>query len=1151
MKQRYLLSLKRTTAFVPAMLLAANFAHANPLDGQVVAGSATITKPSLDMLLIQQTTNNAIINWKSFNIDAGETTQFVVPDYTGVTLNRVVGSQDPSKILGTLKSNGTVMVVNPDGILFGPNSVVDVGGLLATTADIEDADFMAKNYQFTKPGKSTASIVNQGMITVKDEGIAALVAPGVRNEGVITAKLGKVTLGAANRFSLDFYGDDLIKLMLDDTLEGDVISTATGKPLSDKVANTGKISADGGTVVLKAATARKVVNSVINNTGVIEANSVGVKDGKIMLFAATAGTKQAGAPVQSVKVSGTLSASGKKKGEKGGKVLLTGEAIEVSNAKIDASGDAGGGTVLIGGDYKGGKATNADLAKLGTTREATIIPTATTVSIDATSTINADALRNGTGGKVIVWADDHTNFEGSISSQGGIESGNGGFAEISGHNTLNFDGKVNLAASKGANGTLLLDPLNVVIGGIGASGLAVSSLENALATSNVVVSTGSTGIQAGDITVAQNVSWNSSNSLTLDAYRNITINSGAIIKNTGAGDLNLHADNSGTGTGVVTNSGSIDYSGSTGHVEVFYNPTGVTKYQNPVSYTSHFSGNGAVTDQLTAYMLVNNVNDLQAMNTNLSGNYALGKDIDASSTTITAPIGNGITAFSGHLNGQFHTLSNLAMNISANQGGLFGVTSSSAIIEKLIIDNATLQGNIGDAGILVGDNYGTIRQVSVNGTITHDAGYAGMVAGVNYGAIDQVSASGNLNWLDVAYGFNTVGGFVGSNESGAVISNSFSHANVNGVGPGSTKTGFAGFNRLGTILNSYSTGSSNGGPGFEVEYSGSVTTNGYWDKDSSGVSYSAGGTGLTTAQLKSGLPTGFSSTFWAIDPAVNGGYPYLKWTVPTAVVTTTLGPGSFVGPELPPSILNPIPFGLPSPTLTVDLGVSGTTPYLFTSPVYGPDITTYYFLNEVMKPFKLKNIVLDNITKKGLAIAIANLVPMAIQRDPRVISQIQKAIDQDLASYTKSVNWGNFAKDQLASFMIGILSDVIGNNLADSFGAGPDSASREIAVAEVGIVLSAAWGFKEGGAGGAVFGAAQSAASSIVDYAIKTREVLANAAKSEAALSSSIQQLRDEAVKIRDRDPNRANYLAKLADALANDQIAQLQEANRVLLSSW
>ena len=624
MKTNYARFLKRTTAFVPATLLATVVSHANPLDGQVVAGSATITTPTPTTELINQQTNSAIINWKSFDIGTGETTQFIVPDYTGVTLNRVVGSQDPSKILGTLKSNGTVMVVNPDGILFGPHSIVDVGGLLATTSDIEDKDFMAKNYQFTKQGKSTASIVNQGMITVKDEGIAALVAPGVRNEGVITAKLGKVTLGAANKFTLDFYGDDLISLMLNDTLEGDVISSATGKPLSDKVANAGTIKADGGTVVLKAATARKVVNSVINNTGVIEANSVGLKNGKIILSAATAETKVADAPVQKVKVSGTLSASGKKKGEKGGKVYVTGEAVEVANAKINASGDAGGGAILIGGDYLGHKATDVEIAALGVTWESFVLSNATFVSLDDMTSINVDATTEGNGGKAVVWSDGATISAATITAKGGAVSGNGGFVETSGK-YLDVSKASDASAVNGIAGTWLLDPLDVHIKNVPevtvntafnvniyngifgnstfptgpASVINVANVQAALNSgTNVRVTTrGTSGSGAGDIYIDNGITKSAGGniSVVIDSAHDVIFGSGVnLISTSGSVDLGVFAKN---GSIIGNSLGQVKLNGGNLLLESTYGMTFRTNSDMPSNLYLRVNENGLSSGQ--------------------------------------------------------------------------------------------------------------------------------------------------------------------------------------------------------------------------------------------------------------------------------------------------------------------------------------------------------------------------------------------------------------------------------------------------------------------------------------------------------------------------------------------------------------------------
>jgi filamentous hemagglutinin family protein len=904
MARTLLHTLKRTTALVPATLLATLVAHANPEGGVVVGGSATISAPDPQTLNIQQQTDKAIINWQSFDIGAGETTQFFLQSDTGVTLNRVVAGDNPSQILGTLKSNGTVMVINPDGILFGPNSVIDVGGLLATTSDIEDSEFMAGNYNFNMAGNPAASIVNQGIITAKDEGIAALVAPGVRNEGIIIAKYGKVTLGAANTFTLDFYGDNLINLVLTDELTGEVIDASTGMPLEDRVSNSGKISADGGSVVLKAATARKVVNSVINNTGVIEANSVGMKNGKIVLSAATAATKtEADAPVQKVKVSGTLKAAGAKPAEKGGLIAVTGEQIELLTASIVASGDFGGGTILVGGDYLGGSATDQVMAGYGIEREAFAVATASNLSVDSGSTINTDAGTEGKGGKVVVWSDNHTDFTGSVSSKGGQGGGDGGFVEVSGHNTLHYDGLVDLSSYYGKAGTLLLEPLNVVIGGTGSSGLSVSSIVNALVTSNVIVTTGATGAESGDITVAANITWASNNSLSLNAYRNIIANTGVTVKNTGAGDLNLRADSSGTGIGTVIANGTsmVDYSQSTGHVSLFYNPTGATKYQNPTDFSPHFIENGAVSDQGIAYMLVNNIFDLQDINQNVAGNYALGKDIDASATATWnsgagfSPIGltspTTLTPFIGTLNGLGHTIDGLSINRPGTiSAGLFAdiawsdalAPAKPASITDLKITNASVVGDT--AGILAGffedfsaNKDSIIQNVHVSGTVTGEFGVGGLIGTSRGGQILSSSAA-----VDVS-GTGFVGGLVGvfSDGPGGLISDSYASGTVVG---NSEIGGLVGFALHGSILSSYSRGevigTSNvgglvGGSGFTT-----IVQDSYWDTQSSGQNTSASGTGLTPAQLKAGLPGGFDPAIWGVNPAINNGYPYLLWQVP-------------------------------------------------------------------------------------------------------------------------------------------------------------------------------------------------------------------------------------------------------------------------------
>src|SRR5262245_44723404 len=301
-----------TVLLTSTALAALGFASAlaGPDGANVVGGSATISGQGGATVTINQTSDRAVINWRQFDIGPGETTRFNQPSSSSVALNRVTGGLGPTQIMGTLSANGRVFVVNRDGIVFGPNSKVDTAGFLATTNDIRNDDFMAGRYNFNIPGRPDASIVNHGTITAHSAGFAALVAPGVRNTGTITATLGTVGLASGNSFTLDFYGDRLITLAVGDSIGTTVRDVQTGQPLNSLVENVGRIQANGGRVELSAVEARRVVDSVINNRGVIEANTVGMRGGTIVLGAAT--TRHADSPRQTVRVSGTLSAAAPK-----------------------------------------------------------------------------------------------------------------------------------------------------------------------------------------------------------------------------------------------------------------------------------------------------------------------------------------------------------------------------------------------------------------------------------------------------------------------------------------------------------------------------------------------------------------------------------------------------------------------------------------------------------------------------------------------------------------------------------------------------------------------------------------------------------------------------------------------------------------------
>jgi filamentous hemagglutinin family protein len=426
------------------LLSATGAAYANPAGGTVSAGSAGISAAG-DTLTVTQTSNRAVIDWRSFDINENETTNFVQPSSAAMTLNRI-GGQDPSRIMGTLTANGKIYLVNPNGLIFGKNANVNVGSLLATTANIGTLNFMKGAMKFNHAGKAEASIVNSGLITAKEAGLVGLVAPSVINDGVITARLGRVNLASGDTLTLDMYGDNLVNIALQD-------ETAV-----HLVKNGGIIAADGGTVAMTAAAGRSVANGAVSNTGVIQANAVAEKDGKIILYAegsnavknnvaADKGKKSGGSTVL---VSGSLSAMGLKDGETGGSITVTGDNVGVaSDAVISASGRAGGGTVKIGGDYLGGGDT----------------PAAKNVYVAAGATVYNDAVDTGDGGRTTVWSDGDTYFYGNIYARGGWEGGNGGFAETSGHDYLDAQGYVDLTAPDGGKGVYLLDPDNIAIYG--------------------------------------------------------------------------------------------------------------------------------------------------------------------------------------------------------------------------------------------------------------------------------------------------------------------------------------------------------------------------------------------------------------------------------------------------------------------------------------------------------------------------------------------------------------------------------------------------------------------------------------------------------------------------------------------------------------
>ena len=516
-----------------ALSLSAAFAQAAPVGGQVVSGAGSVTQ-SGTTTTIQQASQNLSLNWQSFNIAPQETVNFVQPSASAIAVNRIFDTSG-TKILGQLNANGQVVLINPNGILFGQGAQVNVGGLVASTLDFNDASLNGNTRTFS--GSGSGSVVNQGTINATGSGgtggYVALLGNTVSNQGTITAPLGAVALGAGSAVTLNFNGNSLVNMQIDQSV------------LNSLAENGGLIRADGGMVVMSAGAKDALLASVVNNTGVIEARTVENHEGSIILLGGmTAGT---------VNVGGTLDASSAT-GE-GGRVVATGWRVLIDDgARIDASGATGGGEVYVGGGWEGKDASIAN---------------ASAVVMRPGAVIDVSATESGNGGTAVLWSQDYTGFYGNIAAKGGPNGGNGGKVETSSHINLQALGQVDASAANGLAGSWLLDPFNVTIASTGASGTAYANpftptadstiLASSISTSlsqgtSVTITTGTTGPSAGDITVnaaiTQTNDWVGP-TLTLKAANNINVNA-AISGVSGAGlNVVLTADADGSGAGDI------------------------------------------------------------------------------------------------------------------------------------------------------------------------------------------------------------------------------------------------------------------------------------------------------------------------------------------------------------------------------------------------------------------------------------------------------------------------------------------------------------------------------------------------------------------------------------------------------------------------
>ncbi|KAE9535147.1 hypothetical protein A1D25_00140 [Ursidibacter arcticus] len=524
----------------------------------VVSGTATMSVNGKNTTITNSP--DAIINWKQFNINKDELVRFVQESSNSAVFNRVTSDQ-VSQLKGTLNSNGQVFLINPNGIFFGKDSVIDTAGFVASTLNIADEDIKRGNLAFAQAkDKAMAEIVNNGLITVSPKGTVALVGGSVKNNGVIKAENGNIFLLAGQKITIS-------------DLANPTITYSVSAPENEAV-NLGEIFAKGGKINISAGN--------VKNRGVLNADSIQNKNGKIVL-SAKQGTADVGGKISLN--GGTIS---------GGSLKITGDKVVIqSDAKFELTGK-NGGTVYIGGDERGQGKNGIQLAK--------------ETHIKQGATIDASATENGDGGRVVVWGD-NAQIDGVIIARGGKTSGNGGFVETSGHYLgVSKTAKVDASAANGKNGLWLLDPYNVRIVAAPTEEANISKFpvkptgENAVVLNTTLeqaLSQGTdvsvltynpdeptAGSQTGTLTVNADIVKNGGGdaTLTLDAKSDFTQNAGTKIESTDGklnvnitaggravlnGDVKTNAGNfTLTSTGLRATNANIDLSDVQGGTEV-------------------------------------------------------------------------------------------------------------------------------------------------------------------------------------------------------------------------------------------------------------------------------------------------------------------------------------------------------------------------------------------------------------------------------------------------------------------------------------------------------------------------------------------------------------------------------------------------------
>lgn len=478
--------------------------YAAPNGANVVHGNVNISQSGSNTI-INQNTDKAIINWNSFDVNKGESVLFNQNSSSSIILNRVTSGL-PTNIFGNISANGNVFILNQAGVLVGNGASINTNSFLAGAANINDNDFIAGKYNFYS---AQGNIINNGSIKVQDGGYAVLMGKNVENNGLISAKLGKIYLSSGETFRMDMSGNDLIGVEVE-------------KGITDAyISNTGHIQAEGGTIIMTAKNASDVIRQAVNNTGVIDASSISYKGGKVIL----------GAENGQVINDGEINVSSKS--DEGGSIELKAEHI-INNGLVYANGLNGGLINML----------SSDLLKIG-----------------SSSIIQANSFGFGNGGNIKLISQKRAEAHKGALIEAGSIYGSGGFIELSGYDSVYAFGNFNTKSLYGVYGQFLLDPSNMFIGNYsnladnennqvssdGNTYIDITWLNNMLNTSNVSLQT-LQGNGLGDITLNAGVTLTGTNGLTLNAANNISL----LGNIDGLSALTLNAGGSITGNNNIT-----------------------------------------------------------------------------------------------------------------------------------------------------------------------------------------------------------------------------------------------------------------------------------------------------------------------------------------------------------------------------------------------------------------------------------------------------------------------------------------------------------------------------------------------------------------------------------------------------------------------